>query len=278
MTCSPETGLTRRQWIGISGAAATSVLVFPFQAAAKEASHEFHQHPSTRKGFYANSYLIEGDDQCALIDAHLNGDEAQDLARLINATGKPLTTIVITHPHPDHYLGLEHLGPLFSAAAVRSSEATLEIIRTTAADWREFPNVLKPLKQGSLMLANRPFELLLLPDAESIAPVVLFDAETRTLIAGDHVLNGQHLWMVEGRMEAWRNNLALLADLSPRTVLPGHGKIGGPELIESTDGYLRDFLSMKAQNLTAALIKQEMLARYPDHLFTEALDSSILAN
>ena len=270
--------LSRRQWIGISGAAATSALVFPFQTVAKEANNEFHQHRSTLKGFYANSYLIEGENQCALIDTHLNVDEAQDLARLINAIGKPLKSIIITHPHPDHYLGLEHLGSLFSDAVIQSSEATLKIIQTTAADWQVFPNVLKPLKQGGLLLANSQFECLLLPDAESIAPVVLFDIKSKTLIAGDHVLNGQHLWMVEGRMEAWRNNLAVLAGLSPKVVLPGHGDIGGPGLIESTDDYLRDFLSMKTQNLTAALIKQEMLARYPNHLFIEALDSSILAN
>ncbi len=278
MTNSPKTILSRRKWIGISGAAATSALVFPFQVAAKEADHKFHQHRSTLKGFYANSYLIEGEDECALIDTHLNIDEAQDLTKLINAIGKPLKTIVITHPHPDHYLGLEHLGPLFPTATIQSSKATLEIIRTTAADWQAFPNSLKPLKQGDILLANRQFKCLLLADAESVAPVVLFDTKSKTLITGDHVLNRQHLWMVEGRMEAWRNNLALLADLSPKVVLPGHGDIGGPELIGLTDSYLRDFLSMKTRNLTAALIKQGMLARYPNHLFTEALDNSILAN
>jgi glyoxylase-like metal-dependent hydrolase (beta-lactamase superfamily II) len=268
--------ISRRRWLKIAGVTATSVLTLPFAPKAQTGGQGIYQHASPRQGLYSNSYLIEGANSCVLVDAHLNKDEAAELARFVVGVGKPLEAIIVTHPHPDHYLGLQYLMPRWPMAVVRSAEVSLEIIRTVAADWGPFSNPLVPVEEGTLTLASREFECMLPPDAESVAPVVLYEADSKTLVAGDHLLNSQHLWLVEGRLEAWRRNLENISSKWPvETVLPGHGAVGGQELFTSTDTYLSDFMDLMSQGLTATKLRQEMLRRYPYYVFTEALDSSI---
>lgn len=259
------------------GSAFISTLSIPVFPKTLDDGVEIQQHAAALAGFYSNAYLIEGPQSCALIDAHLNIDEARDLAALAATIGKPVTNIVITHPHPDHYLGLEFLGPLFPDAVIRSSEPSLNFIRTAATDWRNFTNPMRPLPSGSISLAGTKFECWVMPDAESVAPLVLFEPESRMLVTGDHVMNSQHLWLVEGRLTAWRSNLEQLAGLFPSLVLPGHGAVGGTELIRATDTYLHDFMSLRRQQLPAERLLEAMLERYPNHAFPEALQASVLA-
>lgn len=212
---NPAASVSRRRWMGVMGSAFFSTLSLPAFPKTLDDGVDIQQHAAALPGFYSNTYLIEGPQSCTLIDAHLNIDEARDLAALVGTIRKPVTSIVITHPHPDHYLGLEYLGPLFPRAVIRSSEPSLNFIRTAAADWRNFTNPMRPLRSGPISLAGTTFECLVMPDAESVAPIVLFEPQSRTLVTGDHVLNSQHLWLVEGRLTAWRRNLERLAGLFP---------------------------------------------------------------
>lgn len=56
---------------------------------------------------YLNSYLVQGDKGCLLVDTGWNTDEAfQQLVEQLKALGLSLndiSTVVITHVHPDHY-------------------------------------------------------------------------------------------------------------------------------------------------------------------------------
>lgn len=108
----PAASLSRRRWMGVMGSAFVSTLSLPAFPKIHDGGVEIQQHAAALPGFYSNAYLIEGAQSCALVDAHLNIDEARDLAALVATIRKPVTSIVITHPHPDHYLGLEHLGPV----------------------------------------------------------------------------------------------------------------------------------------------------------------------
>jgi len=121
--------LTRRRWLTLGAAAAVSALGPGTKSKASLAATDIVPHASGYEGFYANTYLFESDEACLLIDAHLNEHEALSLSKLVRQTDKPLDAIVVTHPHPDHYLGLEHLAPLFPGTDIHSSEGTLEFIR-----------------------------------------------------------------------------------------------------------------------------------------------------
>lgn len=274
--------ISRRRWISLS-AAVISGLGFSGRgnAGPKSASGTgiFLPHASGHEGFYSNSYLFEGEHACLLIDAHLNKPEILDLLELVKQTGKPLEAVVVTHPHPDHFLGLQHLSPVFPRATIYSSAGTLHFVQDYARQWDGFANPLIALAEGRLGLAGKTFECLLPADAESVAPVVLYDPDAGILIAGDHVLNGQHHWLAEGRGLAWRNNLGEIRHRwAFQTVLPGHGLPGGPTIIEDTDAYIARFLGLQASGVDAVQAKRAMRDVYSDYVFMEALDASISAN
>ena len=56
---------------------------------------------------YTNIYLVQGDEECLLIDAGWNSEEApQSLKKQLDEIGidfKDISQIIVTHVHPDHY-------------------------------------------------------------------------------------------------------------------------------------------------------------------------------
>src|SRR5712692_8574712 len=66
--------------------------------------------------------LITGERDAVLIDAALTPEDAEQIVKWIEATGKNLTTIYITHGHGDHFFGLNTiLGAFPNARAVTAA-------------------------------------------------------------------------------------------------------------------------------------------------------------
>jgi glyoxylase-like metal-dependent hydrolase (beta-lactamase superfamily II) len=53
--------------------------------------------------------VIHGEHEALLVDTFLSDAQTAELADWIAATGKRLTTMYITHAHPDHFFGLKLL-------------------------------------------------------------------------------------------------------------------------------------------------------------------------
>jgi len=265
----------RRRWMTVGQGGVAASLWTTRDALFALSSDSFQRHASAKDGFFANAYLYEDGHECVLIDAHLTEDQAHSVVRRIDSINKPLAAIVITHPHPDQYLGLEIIGPKFPNVEIVSTAQSLDVISDDAAGWRGFNNELRSFDTGRVNFGTIEFDCLCPQDAESIAPLVLFDPQTRTLIAGDHVLHGQHLWLVENRIAAWRENLELIQQTwDIETVLPGHDSVGSADLIAQTDAYLARFEALITAKASVQEAKSQMLNAYPDHKFTEALEFS----
>src|SRR6266516_2452776 len=84
--------------------------------------------------FAVTSTLVSGEHDAVLIDAQFALPEAERIAAAITASGKRLTTIYISHWHPDHYFGLPAILAAHPDARVVARPETVDQIRATAAE------------------------------------------------------------------------------------------------------------------------------------------------
>ena len=127
--------------------------------------------PGEAAVFPVSSTLISGEREAILVDAQFSSREAAELVRLVQASGKRLTTIYISAAEPQAYFGLGVLQQAFPQARILASGATVEAIRRQAgarvAHWggilkHNAPRCIvmpQPYEGGSLQLEGRHVEL-----------------------------------------------------------------------------------------------------------------------
>lgn len=179
-------------------------------------------------------------------------------------TDRPVRTLVNTHHHGDH----THGNYLFRDATVVAHEATRDMV-LAAGLWRDPP-------------FWTPFDL----GAVELEPPSLTYADTVTLWVGDlrtevrhvgrpaHTTNDSIVW-VPDRSVLYSGDLLfaggtpfllmgsvtgavrvledVLAPLGAQTIVPGHGPVAGPGLVEEVLGYLRFVLDLADRGLAAGL-------------------------
>src|SRR5262249_37355047 len=90
-------------------------------------------------------------------------------------------------------------------------------------------------------------ELIFVGPAHTKGDVVAWIPERKLLFTGDLVFNDCTPFVAEGCIEHLFEALAVLRGLGGETVVPGHGPIGGPDIFDKVEGYLR-FVQTAAQN------------------------------
>ena len=232
-------------------------------------------------GFLADSTLVAGDKDAILIDAQFDLADAHRLVAAILDSHKHLTTVYVTHFHPDHYFGLAVIQQAFPAAKLVALPATVDEIKRTWQDkvkqWAPLygdlvpsqPVVPAPLAGTSLSLEGQTLEIHggVQGDAEDNSYVWI--PSIKTIVAGDIIYRGVHAWTREtsaAQRKAWRHTLDELAALKPTTVIAGHKD---PKLkddagaIDATRAYLDAFDAAVASSKTSAEVQKKVKARFP---------------
>ncbi len=228
--------------------------------------------------FINNTGVICGSDQLVCIDACATEARTRHFLSATRAVSDlPVGVLVNTHHHPDHTNGNGLLGaPLIAAHTL----CRVEMANLTGPPP---PGVFDPVTWGRIdpRLPNLCFEerldlhtgghhLELLhhgTPAHTTNDVVVWLPEDRVLFAGDLAFNGGTPFALSGSVSGWLEVLWELERLGPDIVVPGHGPVGGPELLRQTADYLR-FVEDAAseageQGLSALEAAQELdLGRY----------------
>ena len=243
-----------------------------------------------------NSYLFSNGTSLMVMDVLRNTEEAKILGDFISAKGLPLTHIFITHGHPDHYIGMDHLKKKFPDAAivVASKEVKQDIIGFStwmeSVGWLEGEPHLKPKSasnpngfdyQGQIQVLNQstfPLEgggiLEITTDyraAEAEHLTTVYAPELNALFTSDFCYNGVHLWLGPGvdaaHIDNWKTELNhfkakyTAADLK---VYPGHGNSSGIALFDEVLNYLTAFEDTIARSTSKEEAFAAMQSLYPD--------------
>lgn len=217
--------------------------------------------------FFVTSSLIIGRHDAILVDAQLTRSAGRELAEWIAGKGRNLLAIVITHPHPDHYFGVEEVLRLFPQAHLLAAPPVVDAIMRTAADkvvqWRpvygddipDAPVVPRPLLPQPLMIDRQLIRVLYLGQGDCADCTIVHIPSVRTVIAGDCAYHGTHVWTAETtpaeRLD-WAENLGRIADLGVERVIAGHRAPDqgddAARVLTFTDDYLKHFDQLLAEH------------------------------
>ena len=155
-----------------------------------------------------------------LVDTQFLISDAQKVVDTIKTTGKPLTTIFVTHEHPDHHFGTQTIKAAFPNARVLARPATVEAIDNTAKakmhQWRPVYGADIPTSYvlpeayaaPTLLFGGRQIDLIELGAGESETGTVLHVKEDKVLLSADFVYNDVFAWIVPPTIpDAWAKTL-----------------------------------------------------------------------
>lgn len=229
--------------------------------------------------------LICGEREALLVDTFLSDAQTAELADWIAATGMRLSTIYITHGHPDHFFGLKLLTDRFPSARAVALPQVVESMQRALApasieNWRRrFPGMIptrlvpaEPLGNETFSLEGNAIIALEIGHTDTDHTTCLHVPSVALVVAGDAIYNDTHPYLVESDAQGlndWLAAINKIEALNPRTVVVGHGPLdpdNSPRHIQETRRYIQDFIRLKDETSTAQELYDRMLALYPDRI------------
>lgn len=252
-------------------AAASSVLAQPLTLDT--------YNPRDAAVFPVSSTLITGEKDAILVDAQFSNREAEELVKRIQASGKHLTTIFISHGDPDYYFGLDVLTRAYPEAKVLATPATVAYIEKTRAPklayWGPIlkdsapARTLAPevLQGDALELEGQRIEVV----GHDPKHTSLWIPGIKAVVGGILTSANIHVWMADSQSaearKSWLKSLDELEALQPTTLVPGH-YLGEPAMNLADLRFTRDYLLALEEELAKANDSQALIAamkaRYPD--------------
>ena len=169
-----------------------------------------HNYLAPEQVFANNTHIIELANSLVLIDTQFLLPNALDFRAYADSLGKPIDRVIITHEHPDHFLGSEAFADadIYALAAVATAiEANGQAeVDEKQADFGDaiastfvVPMVLEP---GTVEIDGVLFEFEAVTNAEAEIQAVVKLPDHGVIAVGDIVYSGVHL-ILAGNPPTW---------------------------------------------------------------------------
>jgi glyoxylase-like metal-dependent hydrolase (beta-lactamase superfamily II) len=206
------------------------------------------------QGNVGNSGFIVGASGVIVVDTGVSYRHGQRMISAIRGvTDKPIVLVVITHAVQEFVFG--------NAAFTEIGAGLLTHAKTSALMRQRCNHCLENLvsqlgeeamagtrlivpdrtveRSQAMRVAGRDIELLHFGWASTPGDLVILDRASGVVFAGGLVSNGRVPELRDGQLAGWLEALGALERTPARIIVPGHGPVGGRDLVDLTAAYLR---------------------------------------
>ena len=242
-----------------------------------------------------NAYIFQDDKSIILVDSLRNSEEAALLAQQVKQIGKPLTHLLLTHGHPDHYTGMYVIKNEFPDVkiVVTTQQIKDDIINFStwmeSVGWLDKEVNLKPLTaanpngfdyqnniqvlnsnelslaEGAILNLNSDY-----PATECEHLTTIFSKDLNAFFTNDFIYNGVHPWLAidQQNINNWKTQLQQFSEQfaeSKPAIYPGHGKPADVTVFTTMLKYITNFEQVVAAATSREEAMQKMQERYPEY-------------
>ncbi len=210
----------------------------------------FHEGDIGRKGHCNNGWIVFAD-YVLVIDGNFPSGAQEVIPKIKALTDKPIRFAFNTHHHGDHAYGnqvwheagampVAHIGALAEFKKYETNyfgggpgrwEQAAKGRPDVAASRLKIPTVL--FKQELYFDDGKQrVELLHFGVAHTHGDGFAWLPNEKILFTGDACVNGPYNYVGDGHIGDWIKTLQAAQKLGPKFICPGHGAMGGPEMLE----------------------------------------------
>ncbi len=215
----------------------------------------FHEGDLKKSGHCNNGWIIF-EDYVLVIDGNFPSGAKEIIPKIKAITDKPIRFAFDTHHHGDHAYGnqvwVENGATPVAHAGVIDEMKKYETgtFGDKPGRWEDSakkrPDVAaSKLKPPTLLYKNE----LIFDDGKHRVELLHFGVahthgdgwawlpNEKILFTGDACVNGPYNYAADGNIAQWIQTLEAVKKLGAKTVCPGHGPIGGPEVLDDQQAY-----------------------------------------
>jgi glyoxylase-like metal-dependent hydrolase (beta-lactamase superfamily II) len=236
---------------------------------------------SSENTFWVTSTLITGKKDAVLIDAQFLVPEAQKVVAAIKSSGKQLTTVYITHWHPDHIFGSAVIKQAFPDAKFVALQPTVDDIKekweAKEKEWKQVfgdnlsTEVVIPevLQENTIQLEGKKLAIYGAVQGDDTHNSYVYIPSIRTVVAGDIAYNGVFPWTREtnkAQRQEWIKTINTIQALHPAVVVAGHKNPAlkdDPAILAFMKDYLAFYDEALATSGTAEELETKIKNRFP---------------
>lgn len=256
----------------------------------------FHEGDIGRKGHCNNGWIVF-DDYVLVVDANFPSGAQEIIPKIKAITDKPVRFAFDTHHHGDHAYANQvwvdngatpvgHVGVIEEMKKYETGhyggkpgrwEDTAKNRPDVAASKLKPPTLLYN-KDMIFDDGKHRVELLHFGVAHTHGDGFAWLPKEKILFTGDAAVNGAYNFVGDGDIEQWIKTLEEAKKLQPKIVCPGHGPMGGPEILEDQQSFFialrgevkkltdarksADEVKAAVDTIKETLRKNEKIARY----------------
>lgn len=227
------------------------------------------------QGFMNNPAFVVTKDGVVVIDPGSSEQAGRMVLRQIRKiTAKPVTHVLNTHVHGDHWLGNQAIHDAYPQAQIMAHP---EMIRAAAGGAaKRWLDIMERLTQGftrgtraliptvavvesqTFSAGGIEFRIHAPEKAHSRTDIMIEVASESLVFLGDNVLNGRFGQMDDGTFQGSIAACERALAIPVKVFVPGHGKTGGREIVGAYRDYLAALLGTVKREYDAGKQDYEM--------------------